>query len=570
MSAIAGIITSSTDDLRFISAMTDMLGHRGAQADGILWMQEDGTTRISRDSLPSTVLIPGRAALGHRQLASFGEPVPQPLASADSRYWLAYDGTIYNYRELRSTMEAHGHRFTTHSDAETVLAAYTLYGRDCFQKFNGPFALAILDTQERTLLLARDSLGIRPVYFWAHRGRLAFASEIKALFAIPEIRPKLERQTIGEFIRFGGVLSEQKTMFAHIQPLPPGTSVVIPLDTPNVVKPVPFNAPIAPGESYDDTAAARFRDLFFASVERQRSSPLEIGTCLTGGLDSTAIACVLRQQLGDGAMLNSFTAIFEQPGYDERTWVTAANSAAHTLSNLVAPMPEDFMAELDTLLWHQDEPFAHVGTYAQWCVARAAREAKVSVILDGHGADEHVGLAPLPSLMQRLLPRHSREESRALAKLAPSVTGVGQADRLSRALHCGDRNAMAFGVELRMPYLDQPLIAFARNLPGGLKQGKQLMRRALADILPEPIITRSPSPAFHVPLVEWMQGTILPAFLRDIKHARLPLAPIVHGGELREIVTRQVEHPDAALAPLLFRLFIANRWMLRFNVAPVI
>ncbi len=571
MSAIAGIIYSSTDDLRFISSMTDLLAHRGPQGDGTLWFMDDGSTRQLRNALPSTTPIPGRAVLGHRQLGTIGDAATQPLTEATARYWITMDGALYNYRELRETLKTKGHRFTTDSDAEVALAAYAEHGMECFQHFNGPWAMAILDTQERSLLLARDPAGQRPLYYWGHRSGLAFASEIKALFALPEIRPKMERPSIDDFLRFGSTSNPQKTSFAHIQALAPGHAVLVPLDTPAQVKPLAYtqaSAPDMPGSDADTVAA--FRDLFFAAIERQRQSPFEVGTCLTGGVASTAIACALRQQLGADVMFHSFTAMTDTPGHDERTWVIAANSATHTLSNLVVPLPEDFMAELDLLLWHHDEPFADTSSYGQWCVARAAREAQIPVLFDGHGAGTGFTPAAKPSLMQKLLQRDGRDENRLLAKLSMGMNMNNAApEPLAAVLRRGDRSSMAFGVELRTPYLDQSLAAFTRRLPAAQMHNNQLLRRALGDLLPEPILNRAHSPAFRLPMAEWVQNAIMPAFLRDIKLARLPLVPMVHGGELRELVTRQMERPDVALAPLLFRLFIANRWMQRFNIAPI-
>lgn len=548
MSAIVGILASATDELRFTSAMLDMLAHRGPEGDGILWLSDHGETHITHDALPSTRSIPGRATLGHRRHASMHTPLP--LASADGRHWIVLDGAITNDRQLRDTLAAQGHQFTTDHAAELVLALFRAEGQAAFGRLDGPWALAILDIQDRTLLLARDPAGKRPLYYWAHRGRLAFASEIKALYAIPEIRPKLERAVLTEFLRSGTLPSGPRTLFAHIQSLPPGSCAVVPFDSPANVKPTAY--PLTSFEGGD------LRERFLAAVGRQRLSAREVGISLTGGIASSAIACAVRQQLGDGPLFNSFTAMVDQPGYDERVWVTAANSAAYTLSNLVAPTAEEFMAELDTLLWHQDEPFAELGTYAQWCAARAAAEAKVGVLLDGSGLTPPT--RSRGSLLGRLLPQR-HPEARALAKLAGIEPGGPAPDPLPGILRRGDRNAMAFGIEIRHPLLDRAVAAIAPD--------REALRQAMQAWLPEPIAGRPHTPPFQLPLNDWMQTAILPAFLRDITHARLPLVPLIHGGELRELVTHHLERPDPALAPLLFRLFIANRWMQRFHVAPL-
>lgn len=570
MSAIAGIITSSTDDLRFISAMMDLLAHRGPDGDGILWLKDDGSTRLERNSLPSTSPIPGRATLGHRQLNTSSSSTPQPLAINGGEYWISFDGVLYNAASLRNTLEELGHTFTDGSDAELAITAYIHYGRECFQYLDGPFALAILDLKNQQLILGRDPLGQRPLYYWTHRSRLAFASEIKALFAIPEIRPKLERQSITEYIRFGGLLGNNKTNFSHIQALPPGQMIVLAWNENVTVKPAPYTQAKSNAPLDQNSLPATLRKAFNHALEKQRHSTKDVGSCLTGGILSTAIATALRKQMGDDLIINSFSAIFQDPGLDERTWITAANGAAHTLSNWVLPEADDFMNELDMLLWYQDEPFAHPGVYAQWCVIRAAREAKTTILLDGLGAETYFGVQESPSFMQRFMSGRS-DESRMLAKLLSNTGGTtGQAPALANALRTSDRNSMAFSIELRQPYLDRSVRELSEHVTSGMKDNQQFLRAALADYLPEPIGTRAHLPAFTVPLDAWMQSAILPAFLRDIRHARIPLVPIVHGGELRELVSRQMERPNPALNHLIFRLFIANRWMQRFNISPVI
>lgn len=538
MAGITGIIAHGSDDLRPIGAMTELLAHRGPAGDGLLWLLENGKLQTRYNSVPGTGPVPAIAALGHR--AQHG--TAQPLN--DGPLWLVMDG------------DAH---------PAAVLSAYRSHGIDSIANIPGSFALALLDTNARTLTLARDRFGIKPLYYWAHRGRLALASEIKALFALPEIRPKLERHAMEAML--ANLPIHGKTAFAHIHEFPAGHHAVIPLDSAtHLPAPTAYWQPPATEKINETDAANRFRELLFAL-------PHPAGICLSGGMHSTALAIAMRHKVGDGEALNSFTTLFEEPELDARVWVTSANSAAHTMANWVMPEADDFMTELDTLLWHHDLPFSSPGTYAQWCLMRAATDAKITHLVDGLGAHTLLTAPPHPTtrferLRDKLSPAY-RAETRAMARLAPRLTVPGEHDAapaLPILLRSTDRNANAFSREVHFPFLTTAMADFCLRLP--LAQRTSLLRTALGDRIPEPIMNRPATPWFGTPIHRWMQTSILPAFMSDIKHARLPLVPVIDGGALREMITHQLDRPDVARTPLLFRLFIMNRWMQRFNVAP--
>lgn len=562
MAAIAGIITNQTDDLRFICSMTDLLAHRGPLGDGVLWMEQDAATRITRNTPPSTAPIPGRAALGYRQM--FASEGAQPLSLDAGRYWIALDGWISNADALRKELKSTAPVTT---DAELVLAAYKQWGPQCLNRLEGGFAFALLDTRERKYMLARDAQGLRPCYYWATRGRIVFASEIKALFAVPEVRARLDRKTMNEFVHHGRITPGPRSHFAHIQSLPPGHYFLLPLDAPVPVKLETFSAPHAETPATTPDALMHALENALAVHRRCGSS---IGVSLSGGRAGLAITAMMqRHPDGSSAQLQTFSALTEQEGPEHRTQIHASNTALHTLSNAILPTLHDFMEELDTLLWYHDEPFADASVYGQWCVARAANEAKITMLLDGYGMHGLFALPPTRSLLTRLLGTHLSAEQRALARLAPQAPQSHE-PAYWPPLQTSDRNGMAFSVEIRHPFLEHPLHALAAGLTVGQKEHAEWLMHALAPALPTSLPARAPSPPFALPLFDWMRQAILPAFLRDIKLSRLPIVPAVHGGELRELVTRQIDRPDPALMPLLFRLFIANRWMQRFNVAPVI
>lgn len=537
--------------------MGEQLAHRGQQGNGFLWLQKNGRGRLEHDKRPSSVPIQGKAGLLHRRHGA----LPEPIGSADGHFWAVLDGVISNRDALRAALPEAGE-----GDAALVLAAYARWGVDAPSHLHGTFALAVLDLTAKHLLLARDASGLKPLYYSVLRNRLSFASEIKALLVVPETRAKLERNSLAEYLRFGRPLDPGRTPFANIYALLPGHRLVVSFEAPQKAKAEPFTPPDITLPEGDRAEA--LHAMLLSAVARHAAGDGAHGVCLTGGLGSTSTAMALRQHLGPEHLLNSFSILSDEPGFDERTWITLANGELHSLTNWFTPLGEDFIAELDVMLWHQEVPFAAPAVYGQWCAMRAAYDARVTLILDGYGAEQQFGApAQQASLLQRFWARHTDADARLLARLAPQLSFSGeQPDLLAPIVEAADRSAMAFGIELRMPYLDQTIAAMAAQLTPEERQDRQLLRRAMAPLVPEPILARPPVAPFHLPFHAWMQQHVLPAFMQDMKHARTPIVPMVQSGRLREVLTRQIEKYDPSCAPLLFRLFVANRWMLRFNI----
>ncbi len=575
MAAIAGIIASTTEDLRCIHAMSGSMSHRAA-SEQHLWVSDPIAARYDPTPFPSTAPHPARACLVQRPATS-----EEATTYDNERFWLAMDGDIFNADELRVDLAARGHRFRTAADSEVVLAAFKEFGPACLERFNGAFAIVLLDRHARQIMLARDRFGIRPLFYCAQRHRLSVASEIKALLCLPELRARLERHTLVDFICHGNPARDTASFFAHVQAFPPAHYALVALDAPTPLAPQPYWQPEALVPSTEETAVVtQFRDLFHTAVALRARHRQPIGACLSGGFDSTAMGVMLREVMGKNTALHSFSACFDEGGQEARTAITLASGAAQSLSNTTYPMAEDFMAELDTLLWHQEQPFPHPARYSQWCLMRTAYEAQVPFVLESTGTNRLFGFhealhTPPRQGLSALLPWGRSTSERALARLMPNYQPAPpMPEPLAFPLQASGHNGMAFGITLSYPYLDHRLVEFTQRLPASLRQHfgqpKALLHKAMEGALPEPIRQRHGSDKLATPLDQWMQAAILPAFLRDIKQSRLPLVPVIHGGELRELVTRQLHRPDTALTPILFRLFIANRWMQRFNIAPII
>lgn len=360
-------------------------------------------------------------SLGHRRLSIIDlAGGHQPLANEDETIWLIFNGEVYNYRELRAELQTKGHLFRTNSDSEVIIHAYEEFGPDCFARFNGMWALAIADTARRRLVLARDHFGIKPLYYAeSPSGRLLFASEIKALLQDTELKASANDQMVYEYLVHGFHDHRPETFFEGIYHLMPATYMVVDVEAdpsadgeagpagdavsgaaggatpwPRLRKEiVTFWTPKISEDGSADPE--EFRKLFRKSVERRLVADVPVGSCLSGGLDSTAIVSFMSDLMKEEApdatslrgKLKTFSAVFDKDPIDERDYIKVAVDHTGADTTYIRPQSEVFVDELRDLIWHQEEPIVSTGPYAQWCVMREARK-QVTVLLDGQGGDE--------------------------------------------------------------------------------------------------------------------------------------------------------------------------------------
>jgi asparagine synthase (glutamine-hydrolysing) len=324
----------------------------------------------------------------------------QPMSYRD-RYWIIYNGEVYNHVELRVELTSLGHRFSSSSDTEVILAAYAEWGPDCLRRFNGMWGLAILDRPAGTLLLARDRFGIKPLYYRLGNGRFAFASEIKAFTALNDWDPKVNRSQLMDFLVWGVIDHTVETMFSGVQHLAAGHYLLLETAaysrrpasgfSPAELKPTRwYNLPCATGPA-PDAPADELRFLLQDAVRLRLRADVTVGSCLSGGLDSSAIVCLmsgLLAQAGVSGTLKTFTSRSPDPQFDESEYAGVINAASGAHGTFITPTPEVLMQDLDRLIWHQDTPIISGSTIAQWMIFREARKNGVIVMLDGQGADE--------------------------------------------------------------------------------------------------------------------------------------------------------------------------------------
>lgn len=405
MCGISGIISlnnvpiTTTD----IAGMNHAGKHRGPDGQGYL------LAKINKDSwqlqeinesniLDSYQTSQWTVALGHSRLAIL-DLTPaghQPMSSADKKLWIVHNGEIYNYLELRQELELKGYKFSSHTDTEVILAAYWAWGIDCLSRFNGMWSFAILDLNQNKLFCARDRAGIKPFYYYYDGTCFLFASELKQIMVHPKVQKKINNGVLYDYLVYGYSDHSEQTFYQSINQLRGAHYLVVPLTQDSHQLPAPiryWNIDLGnkiTGWS-DQQYADRFLELFEDSIRLHLRSDVPVGSCLSGGLDSSGIVCMVNKILraeGKEAMQNTVSSCFEDKKYDERQFIDQITKFTEVTPHCTFPSGDKLIGEIDQVLYHQDEPFGSTSIYAQWNVFRLAKETGLTVMLDGQGADE--------------------------------------------------------------------------------------------------------------------------------------------------------------------------------------
>jgi len=426
MCGIAGVIRSRGQavDGNRLRAMADAIAHRGPDDEGYLFAAPgSGALEIfGGDDTPPAVLLDGRdycpdrpldperirgtpsIALAHRRLSIIDVSAAghQPITNADGSLWMVYNGEIYNYPSIRKDLESLGHDFVSDSDSEVLLHAYQEWGADCLPRFNGMFAFAILDRERRKLFCARDRFGIKPFYYVMNQEGFIFASEIKALFASGLVTASPNWPILYEYL-CNATDDICETCYEGVMPLLPGHHLSIDLDANELSIERYYALPRGNewiGASSRDYAVGFFERLEQA-VRYRLVADVPVGTCLSGGLDSSAIACMVDKLMReDGLKLpgsnlqSTFSARYRDPRHDEGKWIDEIVRATGSRPHTTFPTGGELLDELERFVWHHEEPFGSTSIYAQWRVFKLVKDSQdvgVKVTLDGQGGDEVLG-----------------------------------------------------------------------------------------------------------------------------------------------------------------------------------
>src|SRR5438876_1137776 len=369
MCGIVGIVKlnpqAAVDEVG-LKRMRDVLRHRGPDGEG-LWIE-------------------GPVGLGMRRLAIVDVTGGhQPMANEDGTVWIVYNGEIYNHADLRRGLERRGHAYRTRSDTETILHLYEEEGASCVERLQGMFAFALWDRLQGRLLLARDRLGIKPLYYAYTDKELLFASEIKALLVGGSVRPALNEAIVPEFLATGFVAGEE-TFFKGVRKLLPGRTLSWTLAEGSRERRY-WRLPAATEEAPVTLAerAGELRTRLTAAVRSHLMSDVPLGLFLSGGIDSSGLAALMASLVTEP--IRTFAVGFSEPEANELAYARLAARAAGAEHREVVVSPTEFFDALPQLIWHEDEPIAFPSSVPLYFVSRLARE-HVKVVLTGEGADE--------------------------------------------------------------------------------------------------------------------------------------------------------------------------------------
>src|SRR5690554_6733103 len=334
----------------------------------------------------------GRLALGHTRLAiiDLSDAANQPMVSPCGRYWMMFNGEIYNYRELRRELETLGQRFTTQSDTEVLLAAWIQWGDRCLIRLEGMFAFVVHDSRRQILSAARDAFGIKP-FFYSHRNdRLLLASELPALLALRSGEtPLANGQRSYDYLVHGDFATTSETFLDNMLARAPGHRIEVALHRTGRIQQQCWWKPelreAAPLSS--DEAAEAVREQFLHSVALHLRSDVPLGATLSGGVDSSAIVCAMRH-LEPDLPLHTFSYVAAEDRRSEEIWVDRVNKHVRAIPHKVIATGNDLANDLERLIGLQGEPFMSTSVYAQYRVYQLAREQGITVTLEGQGADE--------------------------------------------------------------------------------------------------------------------------------------------------------------------------------------
>ena len=432
MCGIAGIISIGTLSELNIYNYINKLRHRGPNnwgyyisalgegqntdsiiKKGLEWRLSVGEEehKIYQEYLTKPFLALVHARLSILDLSSLGN---QPMIYDQGNLVLVYNGEMYNYLEIRAELRQKGYTFNTETDSEVIMVAYREWGHDCIHHFNGMWAFVIYDRIKQQLFISRDRLGVKPFFYTYSRGKgyFAFASEIKALLALPGMRAEANREVCQSYLLYDCVENTNTTFFENIYRLPPASNLVLNLAQikkqglsglqKNITR--YWNLQVnnerhAPKEEEIKSKAEEFYDLFTDAVKIRLRADVRVGTALSGGLDSSSNVYVINQLLkqgqaaGVGDRQYSFSSVFSRPDEkdaDESYFIDMITRYLDINNIKVIPSPERLQREIESVIYHQDEPFGSTSIFAQWCVFSLPRPNGVLVTLDGQGADEQL------------------------------------------------------------------------------------------------------------------------------------------------------------------------------------
>lgn len=585
-----------------------VISHRGPDAFG--YLTYDCVLSDLKNEKEASITEGKKVAFGFRRLAiiDLQSHSNQPFSEESQHYHIIFNGEIYNYPELRELLKKEGYSFQTSSDTEVLLKSYMHWGTNCFQHFNGMWAVCILDLNKRKLIVSRDRFGIKPLYYHIDTTGISFFSEIKQIFEA-SIDKKINESVVRDFLESAVLDASEETFFKGVYRFPQSHYAELCLDEDNwEIKPVKFwdlKKEAYSGITYPD-AVDQFRDFFRKSIDLRFRSDVPVGACLSGGLDSSSIVSFAGFL---GKKINTFTIDNKDKELSEIEYVAEVVNKYPGLTSVVGYNEENDIELLDNIFDIQDEPISGLGVIAQWRVMQLAAKNNVVVLLDGQGGDEIFGgyrkfvffyLKEL--LLQGNITKALKEGFHFLSASdfkifekegvrrylnKTGVVGFLSDDLLKRGrlhnigltgasglmeksyedifkysypqlLRYEDRNSMAFSLESRVPFLDYRLVEFVFGLPSSYKirdgYTKAILRDSMKGILPDSVRNRKSKMGFATPEKLWIESNKNQYFFKYLEKLD---NPYVNGKLLAEDFSKR--NPSLDYKSTL-RLYLFDRW----------
>jgi asparagine synthase (glutamine-hydrolysing) len=631
MCGIAGIIIKNYHQSATEVAlnMSRAIKHRGPDGEGLLAIADHKiipykTSESEKFNGSSASYIPKEeykepitcfAAFAHRRLAiiDLNDTGHQPMCDSTQEIWITYNGEIYNYKELKEELKGLGHTFISESDTEVILAAYKQWGQNCVTHFNGMWAFCIYDKRSNVFFASRDRLGVKPFYFIHNSNFFAFASEQKAFIKSGLIKAKFNESALHSYLLNEELENCTSNFFEGINELWPGQNLVFDPKDHSIKFSFYFERKKIETNTNEKLNDAELIDLvkkeLFTSVQLRMRSDVEVGTCLSGGIDSSVIAGIMAQNVK--TPIHCFTSVFKNGAVNEEKYADLVSKNIKAKHSKTEPSVNEFEKDIDTLIYALDAPIWDTSTYAQFRVMRLAKENGIKVVLDGQGADElfagyhHHYISqwdqtlkengplcwsrtiassgksikvPFAFLFKQktkqyfpgLTQDHLKLLKQEFVDLYPLKnsnsfeTNVNKqliADlgykRLKSFLRCEDRCGMWHSVESRTPFSDDVNLInlmFSFNGKRKIHKGvsKYFLREAAKDVLPKEIYERSDKVGFETPMKTWVIE-LLPKMFAEIEKANFDFIDLAH-------LKSSFDKDKMSHIKMLFKLFVLARW----------
>lgn len=535
MCGIFGIIGTKIIDYKKIVDVSKLLRHRGPDDEGYYFSDYKKFKCYSGDDSPKSIYIPHigtydnsikpNVTLLHRRLSiiDIEQSGHQPMSFQGGRFWIVFNGEIYNYKNIRRDLKKNGYIFKSESDTEVIIASYVMWGEQCVNYFKGMWAFAIYDSNDCSLFLSRDRFGIKPLYYHFNDGQFVFSSEIKGIRQI--VSTSVDTSIVQRFIDVGQIieLNKQETFFKEIKQLSPGENLLFKDDKYYTSKYWELS-PTLINLNYAESKE-KFKHLFDTSIRQHLVSDVPVGAALSGGLDSSSIVALAARL--NTSPINTFSAVWPNYEFDESKYIDILIRDNNCNGFFTNPNISNVEEIIDREIFHQEIPLPGSSVLAQWYVMGLARSNNIKVILNGQGADEILGgyghhqmsYVNEKTLLDFLLnPRlyksmgygykyffkkalHNNVKS---SDLQSTLMNDIMRNKLPTLLHIDDRNSMAHSVESRVPFLDHELVEFTLGIKSDFKykegRSKNILRESMRQYLPNEILNRKDKIGFATPI----------------------------------------------------------------------